>query len=149
MDFTVEQIERFWAKVDKNGENGCWLWLANKNQTGYGRWRKAYKEKWVFAHRMSFFLTNGELPPIGMVLDHLCEVKSCVNPKHLDVTTSRTNVMRSRKFWETRRKPIAKSKGGVYFSKIKNRWIAIRKENGKRVHVGQRQTREEALQLLA
>lgn len=32
-----EKLEkRFWAKVNKEGPNGCWIWKAGKNVDGYG-----------------------------------------------------------------------------------------------------------------
>lgn len=86
-------IDRFWAKVAKNGPihsqlgTACWVWMASKNQQGYGWFGvpkqvssdgKAYTDK---AHRVSFFLAHGRWPePMAL---HKCDNKSCVRPIHL------------------------------------------------------------------
>jgi hypothetical protein len=60
--------ERFLEKVDKNGAGGCWLWLRNKNNMGYGM---AWNGKRILAHRMAYELLVGPIPE-GLTLDHLC-----------------------------------------------------------------------------
>lgn len=81
-------IERFWAKVDKTGD--CWLWTAFRRR-GYGRF--TVNGRMVNAHRYSFELAGGTVPD-GLVLDHLCRNRSCVNPAHLEPVTSRVNTLR-------------------------------------------------------
>lgn len=81
--------ERFWAKVDKNGPNGCWLWTGAKTGAGYG----AFSTKAALAHRLSYEMLVGPIPA-GLVLDHLCRVTACVNPGHLEPVTNRINVLR-------------------------------------------------------
>lgn len=90
--FSKVQIERFWAKVDKTGD--CWIWAASKFVAGYGAWKKSLGERQLLAHRVSFFLTKGYLPKKGLVLDHLCGRRECVNPAHLNVTTIYLNAIR-------------------------------------------------------
>lgn len=86
---TVEQ--RFWAKVDKSGD--CWLWTASLvPQTGYASFQVATGHR-VNAHRWAYESLVGPLP-VGRVLDHLCRVRHCVNPAHLEVVTDATNVRR-------------------------------------------------------
>ena len=99
----VEQ--RFWLYVDK--EDGpvpnyapelgpCWPWVGSKSVTGYGKIRKGAKnEGTVLAHRVAFELAFGPIPD-GLVLDHLCRVRHCVNPAHLEPVTSVENVMRGK-----------------------------------------------------
>lgn len=84
---TIEQ--RFWEKVKKTGT--CWLWLGCKI-TGYGQLRVARKNK--PAHRISYEMHNGKIPK-GLTIDHLCHIRHCVNPKHLEAVTQRENTMRS------------------------------------------------------
>lgn len=84
----------FWARVNKNGPNGCWLWTGNKTSKGYGRILvKNSIHKYVRAHRFSYELLVGELPS-GLQLDHLCHNPGCVNPEHLQVVTSKENTLR-------------------------------------------------------
>src|SRR5262249_21743267 len=85
-----ERIERFWSYVEKTDQ--CWLWIGGKNGgTGYGSFFTG--ERKVGAHRFSYELKNGKIPR-GMVLDHLCRVRSCVNPSHLEIVSHRTNILR-------------------------------------------------------
>lgn len=80
---------RFWSKVDVTGD--CWLWTAT-TRDGYGRFWLDYEFK--SAHRVAFELKSGPIP-VGLVIDHLCGVRNCVNPAHLDTTTSADNVRRA------------------------------------------------------
>lgn len=89
MTKTVE--ERFWAKVEKTNE--CWLWTARKNDAGYGDfWLSKAKEHYR-AHIMSYELLVGPVPE-GLELDHLCRVRHCVNPTHLEAVTHKVNCLR-------------------------------------------------------
>jgi hypothetical protein len=83
-------LGRFEQKVERSAESDCWLWKSAKCQKGYGLfWFDGRPRK---AHRMSYELYVGQIPE-GMVIDHLCCVRDCVNPKHLRVTTSRENTL--------------------------------------------------------
>lgn len=89
--FSAEKlIEKFWAQVNKT--DTCWLWQGALNKAGYGRFR-ARRENW-FAHRFSYVITFGTIPN-DLVLDHLCEVKNCVNPKHLEAVSLELNIRRA------------------------------------------------------
>lgn len=88
--YTPEKfITAFWAKVDKTGD--CWLWTASTGSNGYGQVRKDNRP--APAHRVAYELTIGPIPE-GLDLDHLCRVPTCVNPKHLEPVTARTNILR-------------------------------------------------------
>lgn len=80
---------RFWAKVEKTAT--CWLWVASKNQYGYGSYR--LNGRGYLAHRMAYELLRGPIPD-GYDLDHLCRIHACVNPDHLEVVTRRENTAR-------------------------------------------------------
>ena len=82
-------LDRFWAKVQKTGT--CWLWTAALDTTGYGQFRiNGILNR---SHRVAYELVNGPIPE-GMQLDHLCRVRHCVNPDHLEPVTHRVNSLR-------------------------------------------------------
>lgn len=84
-------MKRFWSKVDREHPSGCWLWLASKRGDGYGQfWLDG---KMPAAHRVAYELTRGPIL-VGMQLDHLCRVRACVNPDHLEVVTQQENIRR-------------------------------------------------------
>jgi hypothetical protein len=86
---TVE--ERFWPKVDKDAPGGCWLWTA-ATANGYGRFSigPAASRVLVQSHVFAYELRVSR----GLVLDHLCRVKRCVNPRHLEPVTISVNALR-------------------------------------------------------
>lgn len=72
-------------------ESGCWIWTGMINPTtGYGRISDGGKVK--TAHRVMYELSVGPIPE-GLVMDHLCHVRACVNPEHLRVVTKRQNCL--------------------------------------------------------
>jgi endogenous inhibitor of DNA gyrase (YacG/DUF329 family) len=79
--------DRFWEKVNKI-EDGCWLWTASITAEGYGSFKDGCGG--TLAHRFAYVLLRGEIPD-GLVLDHLCRVRHCVNPAHLEAVTSAEN----------------------------------------------------------
>ena len=82
--------ELYWCKVDIPANiNGCWLWNAALNVDGYGHFH--YKNYIVRSNRMAFYYHTGRWPRKGMVVDHLCGVRKCVNPRHLRETTQAKN----------------------------------------------------------
>ncbi len=78
----------FWSKVDKT--DSCWNWIAGKNQKGYGTFET---EKTQMAHRISYEDVKGDIPK-GLVIDHLCRNRACVNPEHLEVVSNLENIQR-------------------------------------------------------
>ena len=72
---------------------GCFLWIGAMDSHGYGNFTSmAPRKRSVLAHRMAWLLDVGPIPD-GMVLDHLCRVRACVNVRHLRVATQRENTL--------------------------------------------------------
>lgn len=72
--------------------NGCHIWQRARNSRGYGVvWHDG---KVRLAHRVAWFLASGRWPADGVVLDHICEVKACVNVAHLRELSNWQNVRR-------------------------------------------------------
>lgn len=84
-------LHRFESKFTPEPNTGCWLWHGNIAHTGYGS--LTVRRRPYLAHRMSFELYRGEITP-GLQIDHLCRVRSCVNPDHFELVTIRENVLR-------------------------------------------------------
>lgn len=82
--------ERFFAKVVPGV---CWEWQAARTKTGYGVFKVGLGQGTVLAHRFSYELLVAPVP-LDMQLDHLCRVRWCVDPDHLEVVTLAVNVLR-------------------------------------------------------
>jgi hypothetical protein len=87
----VINAERFWAKVEKT--DGCWLWRGSRNGRGYGTYCNQP------AHRIAYELEHG--PALRVLeIDHLCMVRHCVNPRHLEAVSKSENGRRiARRSW--------------------------------------------------
>lgn len=83
---------RFWAKVTLGTKDECWLWTGCIQTRGYGQFR-GYQSKHIPAHRFAYEALVGEIPE-GLVIDHLCRVRRCVNPAHMEIVTQRENILR-------------------------------------------------------
>lgn len=92
-------LERFVAKVNFDGSipdfnpslGPCWLWTAGTRWGGYAYFKSAGKG-WA-AHRFIYEMLVGPIPE-GLVIDHLCRVRACVNPDHMEPVTFLENLRR-------------------------------------------------------
>jgi hypothetical protein len=88
--------ERALAKIQRNAAPSphrpdlgpCWHWTGRTNQDGYGELRGRRSDG--LAHRIVFEHMVGPVP-VGLELDHLCRVRYCVNPQHLEPVTPKEN----------------------------------------------------------
>lgn len=88
---TEAELERLWAGFTPN-ESGCWIWNGRTYPTGYGRFHLGGDS--TYTHRV-MYMAFVDAIPTGMHTDHLCRVRECCNPEHLEVVTPRENIMRS------------------------------------------------------
>jgi hypothetical protein len=87
----VPFVQRFDSKWTPEPNTGCWLWFATINADGYGRVSRDGRNQ--LAHRVSYELRRGTIPE-GLCIDHLCRVRRCVNPDHMEVVTKGVNTLR-------------------------------------------------------
>jgi hypothetical protein len=84
--------DRIESSIVRIPESGCWVWEKSLTNLGYAR--IAHNGKARHAHRVSFENYIGKVPD-GLELDHLCKVRCCVNPNHLEPVTRYENISRS------------------------------------------------------
>ena len=77
--------------IEYEPNSGCWLWTAALQPKGYAELQR--NKKVILVHRLFYERYRGPIPP-GLEIDHLCRVRSCVNPDHMEVVTSRVNSLR-------------------------------------------------------
>lgn len=121
--------ERFWAKVDKNGpvpeykpELGpCWIWQGAPKREGYGEFH--FEGRKQYAHRLSYQWSVRPIPD-GLHIDHLCRVRICVNPAHLEPVTTLENTMRGDgpRLTGERGRTLPKCKHGHEFTEENTLW---------------------------
>jgi hypothetical protein len=78
------------SRVSPCPTTGCWLWIGYTYRNGYGQTH--YNHVRSLAHRVYYTTHKGEIPK-GLVVDHVCKVRSCVNPDHLRLVTPRENTV--------------------------------------------------------
>jgi HNH endonuclease len=87
----IPVMERIMAKVAID-ENGCWRWMGYINELGYAK--VSFEGQAVSAHRIVYTHLIGPIP-IGLEIDHICNVRDCLNPEHLRTVTHAENVRRA------------------------------------------------------
>ncbi len=96
---TVPAADRFRSRVvvgsppeSRPGLGPCHLWTAGKTKQGYGAFHPV-KSQMELAHRWAYAQAGGTIRA-DYVLDHLCRVRLCVNPAHLEPVTNEENLRR-------------------------------------------------------
>lgn len=97
---------RFWSKVDKAGPlpkwapflGPCWLWTGHLDRYGYANFGLG-KHRMVKVHRFAYELLVGPIPE-GLEIDHLCRVRHCVNPAHMEPVTHAENMARGPSYFQ-------------------------------------------------
>lgn len=91
-----DAIDRIEGRLDRSGD--CWLWPGGTNGKGYGvltvKTGRGREDRTIYVHRLMYERHVGSIPD-GMELDHLCEVRHCANPAHLECVTHAENVARA------------------------------------------------------
>lgn len=115
----------------------CWHWKRTKNDQGYGLIQIRYRA--IRAHRLAYELAKGPIPQ-GLVIDHMCHNRGCVNPLHLQAVTQKQNT-------ENPKGPkLGSTTGivGVSWDKERQKYTAGVAHNGKRYSAGRFDNIEEA-----
>ena len=110
----LSATDRFFRKVAVD-VNGCWVWQGRRYPHGYGAFSLGHKK--LYAHRFVYEQLIGAIPE-GLELDHLCRIRYCVNPLHLEPVTHYENLRRSPSFLGRR---TACSHGHAYTEQ--NTWV--------------------------
>ena len=114
--------EAFAARTERRGE--CLVWAGLKNGGGYGHLQ--VNGRITGAHRYAWERENGPIPD-GMLIDHICHNRACVNVDHLRLATRQQNS-------SNRAGATAKSSTGVrgvyphgsrFRVEIQSRWYGI------------------------
>jgi hypothetical protein len=131
---TTMPIElRLMEKIEL-GTSGCWLWTGAINRHGYGN--VGINGRTWSAHRAAYVAFVGPIP-VGLQLDHLCRVRRCINPTHLEPVTSRENTLRGDTIAasEARR---TRCPYGHEYTEENTRWCVIRRYANGREQWGRR-----------
>ena len=87
--------ERFESKIAYCPMTGCHLWTGAIDSSGYGSFKLGFKA--IGAHRVAFAMAKGVIPE-DFEIDHLCRIRCCVNPDHLEAVTKTENQYRGKSF---------------------------------------------------
>lgn len=116
----------------------CWVWVGNRYADGYGRMN--YQGSEHRAHRIAFELATGVTIPAGMVVNHLCGVRACVRPDHLEMVTAQQNAQ----YLTVLNARNTSGYRGVSWSTERGQWRVRIKASGKWHHLGYFDTPEAA-----
>lgn len=118
--------EHFWASTRQEGE--CLIWTKSRRRNGYGQVKVGGRN--LLAHRVAYELAFSPIPD-GMLIDHSCRNRGCVNPQHLRLATTKQNA-------ENRDRVTNSTSGlrGVRWDKDRKRWAAAITHNYRTINLG-------------
>lgn len=93
-DVPHEMVERFDAQMMLVTRGpSCWRWTGKIDPAGYGGvvLQTEGRYRYIGAHRLAYLVANERIAP-GLVIDHICRNRRCVNPAHLRAVTVQENV---------------------------------------------------------
>lgn len=128
--------ERLDAGIVVQGE--CWVYQYGQTGDGYGRLQ--IKGRKYMVHRLVYELVTGTKIPEGMVVNHLCGVRSCCRPQHLQLAT----VQENNQYLTALRATNTSGYRGVRWHPRSRKWYASVRVDGKAWHLGSFDTAEEA-----
>jgi hypothetical protein len=126
----IDRVMKSTKRID-----GCLVWTGRLSKGGYGVLRigsRGIDRRTVFVHRWHWEFINGKVPK-GLDLDHLCRVRSCLEPSHLDPVTRRVNILRGVGVMNGAKHSLSKThcpSGHEYSNNARNRAYRDRR-NGK------------------
>lgn len=97
VEISAELIRRFWRRVQSGDDSECWLWKGPFDRLGYGQFTLSGRPR--RAHRVAYYLWNGDWFGPDTKVRHSCDVRECCNPNHLIPGTQAQN-MRDRRLRE-------------------------------------------------
>ena len=82
---------RLFANTKISPDTECILWTGCTTKAGYGQLSVLGKR--LYTHRVSYEIFVGKIEE-GLQIDHLCRVRNCIRPDHLEQVTSAENTRR-------------------------------------------------------
>lgn len=86
---TVAKLSIMANRIDMTKD--CWIWQGSLDEDGYGRF--PIKGQYKRVQRLMYELVGGKLQK-ELTIDHLCRVRNCVNPNHLEQVSVKVNTLR-------------------------------------------------------
>ena len=131
-------LERFLSHIqvkDTGYKTPCWLWTGSITKNGYGTfYAPRGQQRSCCAHQWSYeYFVH--IIPTKYTIDHLCRIRYCVHPEHLEATSHSINVLRGA---NSLLKPDKTSKyPGVHWCASHRRWRAMIRINTKQKILGE------------